>query len=150
MAPAPVPIAGSSSPRPESPAGLSATHHGSPSSIPQIPRFVGSPRPEQSLTRPTLTRDASSEQLPTNAVTIEELTEAQKAAIVRKHLLSADDQRAAAAESALSSSPNSQSNWAGRIEEDPAEIVGGDDDYPIPYTSVGGSSQHSSGSLRSC
>lgn len=70
------------------------------------------------------------------------LTDAQKAAIVRKHLLSAEDQRTVAAESAvvLGSSPG-RSQWGGAAvtDDDASSVaVGGDEDYPTPYNMQGG------------
>lgn len=117
----PRPIA--SSPRPSSPA---LGQYGSPSapSIQQIPAYdPSSPRPD--LTIPAISRRPSSEQLPPNAVPthLDELTEAQKANIIRRHLLSADDQQRAAVESGIDDDQTSQL---------------GDEEYPVPFASEGG------------
>ncbi|KAI5477250.1 vacuolar amino acid transporter 4 [Pseudohyphozyma bogoriensis] len=174
MAPSPsssLPIPASSSPR-RSPSllasQLSSSPVPTPPSVPQIPLpsnaptpQFGSPRSQQFLappapgaassTRPSSATsshdDHASSPAPSNP---DELTDAQKAEIVRRHLMSADDQRAAAAESSwsgLGASPRNAAHWAmasgvnaGGVpgSSKASSTVGGDEDYPTPYGTQGG------------
>lgn len=150
----------SSSPRTLSPlaTAATATPYGSPG-VPQIPLPAslaqaqaspyGSPRTGSPFLRP----DAPSPAPPTPApVSIDDLSEADKARIVRRHLVSAEEQRAAAhlhAETSAitshaGSSPTASSSWAAaRGDEDRSNAssidhFAGDDEFPTPYARQGG------------
>ncbi len=159
MPPRPTPIPLSSSPR-----ANSSNEESTSPTIDQIPTRYGSFNTSSLTVPPTtassssntvpLSHSASTESLPRNAVlSIEDLTEIQKAAIVRKHLLTAEDQRLAAAELEGTSgtpprtSPTPGTSFGGRgglTADDPDDIaVGeeeeeGDETFPIPYHLPGG------------
>ncbi|KAM0748258.1 hypothetical protein T439DRAFT_328239 [Meredithblackwellia eburnea MCA 4105] len=127
------------------PAGQ-ASPYGSPS-VPQIPPPSNNPTPSYGTPRtasPFIRPDSanSHSNAPTPTTNIDDLTEAQKAAIVRRHLLSAEEQRAAA-ESAASlpgTSPRNLSAWTARDEErsSSSNINTGDEAFPAPYSLPGG------------
>lgn len=154
--PVSLPLPSSHSSRQSSPrvTPSSGTHYGSIPSIPQIPSrasdantpsstagVYGSPRtPARDFLRPGLSTTAShgSATTETGGGTTPSgggLTEQQKADIVRRHLLSAEDQQRVAAEAALNADTTSTTG----VESSAVSLSGaGDSEYPTPYHLEGG------------
>ena len=132
----------SSSPGPRTPSPFLSSPYGSPAqpTVPQIPLPAshtqtpnyGSPRAGS----PFLLRPDSASGAPPSSVAIEDLSDAEKAARVKRHLRDAGEQRA----TALSSGIAAQLGESGSESQPEASSKASSDDgeYPTPYSMPGG------------